>query len=102
MKIWIDDERPVPDETWTLATTAQGGISLIATHAAEEMIEWVSIDYTLGYSSQTDNGDTVIRWIVENKPPIGKITAHSSSWSGRELIIEIGKRGGVEVTAYQS
>jgi hypothetical protein len=51
MKLWIDDCRAVPDESWTLAKTALQAIYII-THEVIQThggIEEISFDHDLGY-----------------------------------------------------
>lgn len=96
MKLWVDDERPVPDDSWTSAKTVA--------EAKDRMIEqgdleWVSLDYTLSYSS-SDSGVDVLVWMIANDKIPTRLTAHSSSWAGRQLIIDVAAAANIEATAY--
>jgi len=44
MKLWLDDERPAPDDTWTVAKTAAEAILLLET----QPITIASLDHDLG------------------------------------------------------
>lgn len=46
MKLWLDDVRLPPDETWTWAATADQAIALM--RYGREPLEAVSLDFDLG------------------------------------------------------
>jgi len=57
MKLWLDDMRPAPDDSWLRVTTALDAIKLLT---RLEFIE-VSLDHDLGLEPQT--GYDVLTWI---------------------------------------
>jgi len=63
-------------------------------------IERVSLDYTLSYRT-SENGGDVLAWMIENNLLPEVLTVHSSSWSGRRLLIEIAKQAGITATVYE-
>lgn len=99
-KIWVDDERPVPNESWTLAVSVEDAKEKIGA-VPEGDLEWVSLDYSLGWGSWDDNGGEVLKWMIAEGHIPSKLTAHSGSWSGRELVIEIAKSAGIVATVFE-
>lgn len=86
MKLWVDDERTPPDESWVWAQTCAGAIEVMLT--AEEPLEVLSLDYVLG---RGDTTDTIMYWLKSRPADRWPVTilAHSSSASARELIEEM-------------
>lgn len=103
MKLWVDDERPAPDDTWQVATNADEALdALLDAQSAEEPVEWLSLDYMLGYHSTDETGEDVVgRMSAALSAWPERITAHSSSWSGRELVLEAARRYAPEGTAVE-
>lgn len=79
MRLWVDDERPAPDGSWTWAKTARDAFALWSDHEIAEL----SLDHDLG-----DGGDTrelalsilgmahagqrqPPRWYVHSANPVG-------------------------------
>ena len=93
MKVYLDDERPVPN-SWTLVRCPEEAIELLKTGQVTE----ISLDHDLG-DDDHGTGYDVILWIEEAvatmhfTPP--HITVHSANSSARqkmELGIESIKR----------
>ena len=59
MKLYLDDTRPVPDNSWTLTKTAQETIQYLISTNVEE----ISLDHDLGDGNGT--GYDVLFWIEE-------------------------------------
>ena len=87
MKLWIDDVRPPPDDTWTWCTTGDLALahlahSYLSTNTANQ-IEMVSFDHDLG----GDNTSIFVAQMIElmahggHKPPAWQI--HSANPVGR-------------------
>lgn len=82
MKIYLDDERPVPDG-WTLARWPEEAIVLLITGQVTD----ISLDHDLGDDTH-GTGYDVILWIEEAvattqfTPP--NITVHSANSSARQ------------------
>lgn len=91
MKIWLDDDREAPYR-WTRANTVQDVITAMLN--AKTNVECVSLDYSLGISSDIkDQGVGVLLWlidIVEKDPAfyVPEIRIHSGSASGRMFMME--------------
>ena len=61
MKIWLDDERVPPNDTWTWTKSAQDTIVMLQ----QNDITDISLDHDLGDESIVGNGYHVICWIEE-------------------------------------
>ncbi len=86
MKIFLDDERQPPDDSWTLVQWPHEVISLIKNND----IDAISLDHDLGDDS-IGTGYDVVLWI-EEKVALGemippKITVHSANISARKKMI---------------
>lgn len=60
MKIYLDDTRQVPDNSWTLTKTAKETI----VHLLLSQVEEISLDHDLG-DEENETGYDVLRWIEE-------------------------------------
>lgn len=61
MRIWLDDERPMPDDGFDIhVKTAKDAIKLLRTGE----IEFISLDHDLG-PEEAGTGYDVARWIEE-------------------------------------
>ena len=91
MKIFLDDLRIPPDNTWTTARTAQEAIFLLDNSS----IEIISLDHDLGIiekfgreASGIDVINHIEKKVIENKnyiPP--QILCHTQNPVGRENIL---------------
>lgn len=61
MKVWLDDERTPPDDSWTWVGSAQSAIFFLE----NDDVEVISLDHDLGDESIVGNGYKVISWIEE-------------------------------------
>ena len=61
MKIYLDDTRPVPNNSWTLTKTAQETIQYLISTNVEE----ISLDHDLGDDKENGTGYDVLFWIEE-------------------------------------
>lgn len=86
-KLFIDDERDPPDDTWTVARTNEQAVSLVA---AFDMPGIISFDHDLG---RDDSGPRTtmefVAWLSnhrfdEGPPPY---TVHSQNPVGRDNLI---------------
>lgn len=59
-KLWLDDERPEPDDGWVRAKTAGFAVMLLATTEFDE----ISLDHDLG-SETSGTGYDVACWLEE-------------------------------------
>lgn len=61
MRIWLDDERAVPEgENWHLVKTAEAAIDLLEEHKHTNLVEVISLDHDLGTIA---TGYDVLAWI---------------------------------------
>lgn len=90
-QLWVDDRRPPPvDEAWVWCKTLKNTIDTLELTARP--FEVISLDYTLdGPRSWDENGGEVLKWLAlhPEKWPTKEIRAHSSSASGRELLVRL-------------
>jgi hypothetical protein len=97
MKIFLDDIRNAPDDSWTVVRTAQEALKLLK----EGNVEVISLDHDLGSGKLT--GYDVVKWIEkevflkkEYKSPA--IQIHSANPVGRQNISAAIKR--IKVTEF--
>ena len=88
MKVWLDDLRAAPDETWTPVTTPSAAITLLKSGE----VELISFDHDLGFEGDTElTGYEVLLWIEEAvalrglKPP--EMFVHSANPPGHERLL---------------
>lgn len=84
MKIYLDDIRIPPDESWTWVKTPLVAITLLK----EGMVKEISLDHDLGDDKEIGTGYDVLLWIEEKvftenfKSP--KIYIHTANVSARK------------------
>src|SRR3989442_1587479 len=84
VKIWLDDLRPVPDDTWTAVRWPEEVIELLKT---KPVVVEVSLDFDLGEEGpKARTGYSVLEWIEQQvftngfEPPV--IHIHSDNAAG--------------------
>lgn len=84
MKLWIDDERPAPDEDWTVVTTSSGALRELR-HARDrgEVIIEVSFDHDLGGDDTTRR---VMYWMASSGHWPSIVTVHSANPPGHDYL----------------
>ena len=66
MKLWLDDLRPAPDDSWLRCTNAFTAIRFLSGQMPkQEVIVEVSLDHDLGNEQENGTGYNVISWIEE-------------------------------------
>lgn len=77
MKIWLDDVREPPDETWNWVRGSQAAIALL--QSPRESVTEISLDHDLGLLAdcRQDTGLCVARFIVTMKNPPALVHIHS-------------------------
>jgi hypothetical protein len=84
MKIWIDDLRPAPDETWKAFWNSEDAIKALDVYRAFRLdIEVISFDHDLGGQDTTR---PIVYWMVENDFWPQEIRIHTSNPVGREWL----------------
>lgn len=87
MKLWVDDERPAPDNTWTVATSSEQAIShlyMLGTPAVNGVFEEVSLDHDLGGD---DTGMIVLDWMMSWDYWPAVLTIHTANPPARERML---------------
>jgi hypothetical protein len=94
MKLWLDDLRTPPDDTWTWVKTVDDAITLMKTGAVAE----ASLDHDLGQDDQGQQlpeGRRLAYWMAENDCwPTESIAVHSANVVGVEYIVGVVERYG--------
>jgi hypothetical protein len=87
MKLWLDDVRVPPDESWTWVKTVEEAIALMDTGDVTE----ASLDHDLGTDQQGQElpeGRTLVYWMAENGCwPSDAITIHSANVVGVDYMV---------------
>lgn len=93
-KLWVDDERPAPDESWDVALSAQQARDMIDAKAYDT----ISLDYVLiGW----DSGFDVLLHIEKTERWPKLLNSHSGGSTGRYEIYSYAQENGpdtMEVT----
>lgn len=88
VKLWFDDVRPPPDETWEWAKNYSDAFGALSRVRAGELFEALSLDHDLGNNSQVSENDTrfFLRWIITRRLWPETIAVHSMNPVGREWL----------------
>lgn len=97
MKLYIDDIRDPPDDTWTVARTSQDAIyilrnvyatqvGLYPTSPGDDYIEVISFDHDLGGDDTTM---PVMQWLQEHGLWPDRLIVHSANPVGRKNLLTI-------------
>lgn len=78
MKVYLDDEREVPDASWVLVKTTQEAIDLLRTGN----VEIISLDHDLG-DNTNGTGYDVLLYIEEFMEEVPYILIHTGNASAR-------------------
>ena len=84
MRIWLDDVRPPPGDSWTWAKTSDEAIALL--RYTEEPIEEISLDHDLGLY---DTGIPVAEYVANMVDPPLLVFIHSMNPVGRKRMAAI-------------
>lgn len=85
MKIWVDDIRQPPDDSWTWCATSEHAISVlkVVKNWYTSPIEAMSLDHDLGGDDTTR---PVVIWMINNNFWPDEIYVHSANPVGREWL----------------
>jgi hypothetical protein len=87
VKLWLDDVRTPPDETWTWVKTVDEAIGLMKTSDVTE----ASLDHDLGSDldgNELPAGRTLVYWMAENDVwPAEALSVHSANVVGVEYMV---------------
>jgi len=87
LKLWVDDERPAPDDSWVHAKTSESAIShlyMAGVPAIMDDIEEISLDHDLGGD---DTGFKVLDWMISWDCWPKELTIHTSNRAARERML---------------
>jgi hypothetical protein len=108
-KLWHDDIRRPPDESWQWARTNEKAIEILRHGDVTE----VSLDHDLGLedadpdaegayrrvgSSPDGTGADLARWMCEHGLVPATVAVHSWSRAGAEAIVAVFRKRGIDVT----
>lgn len=90
-KLWVDDLRPVPDETWDQAFSFHEAIYMLERNNYEE----VSLDHDLGmgsfYGYKEMTGRDILNWLQRRKFEFCKVPktvrCHSANSAARHTMV---------------
>lgn len=80
MKLWVDDERPAPDDTWTLARSSDEAVLHLIMRNWDE----ISLDHDLGGD---DTGFLVLDWMIHEGVWPKTLTIHTSNPPARKRML---------------
>lgn len=84
LKLWIDDLREAPDDTWDTVTTSEAAIALMRELRVYSIrFEKVSFDHDLGGDDTTR---PVVMWMIENDVRFDNYAIHSANPVGRDWL----------------
>lgn len=84
MKIWVDDLRPPPDDSWHWEKTSTSAILMLRLLKILDIgVETMSLDHDLGGADTTR---PVVLWCCENNFWPVEVRAHSANPVGREWL----------------
>jgi hypothetical protein len=87
MRLWIDDVREPPDETWDWVTTSEAAIALMREFSEFGYLwikrEVISFDHDLGGDDTTR---PVVLWMIENNYRFDEYRVHSQNPIGRDWL----------------
>jgi hypothetical protein len=85
MKIWLDDERPMPDYFEVHAKTSQEAIELLKTGKVTS----IGFDHDLGSDSHGTGYDVAVyleQAVIKDEIPMPEVSVHTQNPVGRERI----------------
>lgn len=88
LKLWIDDIRPAPDDTWDTVTSSDAAIALLKFWVEEFEspifpLDSISFDHDLGGDDTTR---PVVLWLIENNVHFDNYLVHSANPVGVEWL----------------
>lgn len=93
MKIWLDDERPRPDNDWTHCHSVNEILTLLP-HINMEEAE-ISLDHDLGeFAPEGGDGYQVVLWMAGEEKWPARINVHSANPVARERMLGVIDRYG--------
>lgn len=87
MKLYVDDIREVPDDSWTLARTVEEAIAHLQTGEVTEL----SLDHDMGIDWDTGDDLTtrpIVKWMIDNDVWPAVRMSHSANPFGAKWLEE--------------
>lgn len=91
MRLWVDDLRPPPDESWSVAVSSAGAIYQLGLWRFDA----ISLDHDLGGDDMTR---PVVLWMAEHDAWPTEVRVHTANPVGREWLVGMCDRYGPGVT----
>lgn len=90
-KLWVDDERPMPEEYNAHAFTSQQAINMLEFEKERGLpFDLISFDHDLGMLDGEDRDDTsrrVLTWMIEHAYWPREVRVHTANPTGREWLL---------------
>ncbi|ASN73223.1 hypothetical protein SEA_WARPY_187 [Streptomyces phage Warpy] len=95
-KIWVDDERPKPDDSWTPMKNSTVAILLLKALKRRGLVpRAISLDHDLGGD---DTARAVVLWMCENEFWPIEVYVHTANPVGRDWLVGMVDRYGPGVS----
>jgi hypothetical protein len=99
LRLFIDDEREAPDETWIPAMTVSNALTMLELARANDEVRFaaVSLDYDLGFGNVFDY-DTgfeplttipILEWMIDKDYWPDDIYVHTANLDGEEELLRM-------------
>lgn len=95
MRLWIDDERPIPSDFTHWALSSADAIAVLDEYRQSDdygSLEVVSFDHDLGGTKTDDTSRPVLLWMIEHEVWPREIRAHTANPIGYDWIIGTARR----------
>lgn len=96
IKLFVDDERPIPDDTWTLVTNSPDALDFMdEQRLSNVVIDTISLDHDLstqlGYDDDTR---CIMLYMCEHDYWPENLYVHTANPCGEEYLVQMAKRYG--------
>jgi hypothetical protein len=97
MRLYIDDERPMPADFTHLAKTSAEAISILQdmkdrSHLSSDRLDVVSFDHDLGGTKTDDTSRPVLLWMIENHFWPLEVRFHTANPVGFDWLLGTARR----------
>lgn len=96
VKLFVDDERPVPDHTWVLAQRSRDAIDILTMcKASGSTLDVLSLDHDLStVIAEDDTARPIMLWMCENEWWPTDLYVHTANPYGEEWLVGMARRYG--------
>ena len=103
MRLWVDDERPMPPAFDQRTESSWGTIDLLAGElAAGRMVELISFDYDLDWpphaATNDDTAQPILEWMCAAGFWPGELRFHTANQDGHEWMVDFARCHAPETT----